>query len=261
MATRVEQVARLAPFQEDFLKDILHQATALKHVTQPFAPQQQAGFATGQQQAISQAMSGIGGYQPFLQAAQQYAAPTGAAQFFNPYENQVVQQTMQDIAQQGAQAQRRLGAQGVASGAFGGSRVGVPQAEFAGKTLEQQARCAGQLRQAGFTQAQQAAQRGAQLMAGLGQQTQAMGVQDINTLLGIGSLQQTQDQRALDIARANALAQQALPFQQVGFLSDIFRGVPSAQTTRTQTTSPTSPDVMTTGIGLLGAGLSGGFFN
>ena len=256
MATQtVEQVARLAPFQEQFLKDIFAQATALKGVTQPFAPQQQAGLSTAQQQAISQAQAGIGGYQPFLQAAQQYAAPTGAAQFFNPYENQVVQQTMQDIAQQGAQAQRQLGAQGVASGAFGGSRFGVAQAELAGKTLEQQARSAGQLRQAGFTQAQQAAQRGAQLMAGLGQQTQAMGVQDINTLLGIGSLQQTQDQRALDIARSNTMAQQALPFQQVGFLSDIFRGVPALQSTYTTQTTP-DPSMMSqvAGLGIAGLG-------
>lgn len=256
MATQtVEQVARLAPFQEQFLKDIFAQATALKGVTQPFAPQQQAGLSSAQQQAMSQAQAGIGGYQPFLQAAQQYASPQGAAQFFNPYENQVVQQTMQDIAQQGAQAQRQLGAQGVASGAFGGSRFGVAQAELAGKTLEQQARSAGQLRQAGFAQAQQSAQRAAQLQGALGQQQQAMGVQDINTLLGIGSLQQTQDQRALDIARANAMAQQALPFQQVGFLSDIFRGVPALQSTYTTQTTP-DPSMMSqvAGLGIAGLG-------
>ena len=235
MATRVEQVARLAPFQEDFLKDIFAQATALQGVSQPFAPQQQAGLSTGQQQAISQAMSGIGGYQPFLQAAQQYAAPTGAAQFFNPYENQVVQQTMQDIAQEGAKAQNQLGAQGVASGAFGGSRFGVAQADLAGKTLQQQARSAGQLRQQGFRDAQLASQRGAQLMAGLGQQTQ--------------------DQRALDIARSNAMAQQALPFQQVGFLSDIFRGVPALQSTYTTQTTP-DPSMMSqvAGLGIAGLG-------
>ena len=46
--------------------------------------------------------------------------------------------------------------------------------------------------------------------AGLGQLGQQMGVQDINTLLGIGGLQQGQTQKGLDVARANALAQQAL---------------------------------------------------
>ena len=59
------------------------------------------------------------------------------------------------------------------------------------------------------------------LKAGLGQLGQQMGVQDINTLLGIGGLQQQQGQKELDVARANVLAEQALPFQQVGFMSDI----------------------------------------
>jgi len=254
MATQtVETTQRLAPFQEKFLADIFAQAQALKSTPQPFAPQQLAGLSAGQQQAISQAMSGIGGYQPYLQAAQQYAAPGGVQQFFNPYEQQVVQQTMQDIATEGQKAQQQLGGQAVGAGAFGGSRFGVAQAELAGKTLEQQARSAGQLRQAGFQQAQQAAQRAAQLQAGLGQAAQQMGMQDINTLLGIGSLQQRQQQAGFDIARANQLAQQALPFQQVGFMSDIFRGVPTMQTQTATTTTP-SPSL---GSQLLGLGIAG----
>ena len=254
MATQtVEQVARLAPFQEQFLKDIFAQAKALQGTPQPFAPQQLAGLSSAQQQAISTAQAGIGGYQPFLQAAQQYATPQGAAQFFNPYENQVVQQTMQDIAQEGAKAHRQLGAQGVASGAFGGSRFGVAQAELAGKTLEQQARSAGQLRQQGFRDAQTAAQRAAQLQGALGQTAQQLGMQDVNQLLGIGSLQQRQQQAGFDVARANLLAQQALPFQQVGFLSDVFRGVPALQST-VQTSSAPGPSL---GSQLLGLGIAG----
>ncbi len=159
MATQtVEQVARLAPFQEQYLKDIFAQAKALGKTPQPFAEQKLAGLSGGQQQAIQTAMSGIGGYQPYMDRAQQYASPEGVSQFFNPYENQVVQQTLSDIGEQGQIAQGQLGGQGVASGAFGGSRFGVAQAGLAGKTLEQQARSAGQLRQAGFSQAQQAAQ-------------------------------------------------------------------------------------------------------
>jgi len=266
MATQtVEQVARLAPFQEQFLKDIFAQATALKGTPQPFAPQQLAGLSSAQQQAISQAQAGIGGYQPYMQAAQQYAAPGGVTQFFNPYEQQVVQQTMQDIGREGAKAQAQLAGQGVASGAFGGSRFGVAQGELAGRTLEQQARSAGQLRQQGFQQAQEAAQRAAQLQAGLGQAAQQMGMQDINQLLGIGSLQQRQQQAGFDVARANTLAQQALPFQEIGFLSDIFRGVPALQSTiQTSTTPPPSLGSQLLGLGIAGLGAvgqAGGFGN
>ncbi len=98
------------------------------------------------------------------------------------------------------------------------------------------------------------------MQGALGQSAQAMGVQDINTLMGIGSLQQRQEQAGYDVERANLLAQQALPFQQVGFMSDIFRGVPQLMGQQ-QTSQAPSPNMMTTGIGLLGAGLSGGFFN
>lgn len=254
MATQtVEQVTRLAPFQEEFLKDIFAQAQALRGTPQPFSPQQLAGLSTAQQQAISQATSGIGGYQPFLDRAAEYAAPGGVSQFMNPFENQVVQQTMQDIATQGAKAQNQLAGSGVASGAFGGSRFGVAQADLAGKTLEQQARSAGQLRQQGFQQAQQAAQNAARLQAGLGQAQQQMGIQDVNQLLGIGSLQQRQQQAGFDIARANELARQALPFQEIGFLSDVFRGVPALQSTF-QTTSAPNPSL---GSQLLGLGIAG----
>ena len=100
----------------------------------------------------------------------------------------------------------------------------------------------------------------AQGIAGLGQQAQGMGVQDINTLLGIGGLQQQQAQTGLNIGQQNVLGQQQLPFQQLGFLSDIFQGVPALQQTTSQTTTP-PPSALSQGIGLLGAGLTGGFFN
>ena len=101
--------------------------------------------------------------------------------------------------------------------------------------------------------------------AGLGQLGQQMGVQDVNTLLGIGGLQQGQAQKTLDIARANDLARQALPYQQVGFMSDIFRGVPALQQTYSTTTSPgTSTSSQLLGLGIAGLGAAGrakGFSN
>ena len=87
-----------------------------------------------------------------------------------------------------------------------------------------------------------------------------MNVQDVNTLLGIGSLQQQNQQQQLNAAQQNLLAQQQLPFQQLGFMSDIFRGVPALQQTTGITNTP-PPSAMSQGIGLLGAGLYGGLFN
>ena len=159
--------------------------------------------------------------------------------------------------------------------------------------MDQQARTGAQLRSQGFQQAQQLAQQaadqrlrqaqltgqlgqttgalGAQIgqlgtaTAGLGQLGQQMGVQDVNTLLGIGGLQQQQGQRELDVIRANRLAEQALPFQQVGFMSDIFRGVPALQQTTSQTRTPgpsRGSQLLGLGIAGLGAvGAAGGFPN
>ena len=277
----VEQTVRLAPFQEEFLADIFKSAQALtgEGTQMPFAEQKLAGLSEGQQAAIANALSGVGSFQPFLQqgsaavgqgiAGAQAASfdPTSYQQFMDPFMEDVIARTQQDIAEKGAQQQLQARANAAGQGAFGGSRQAILQGQIAADTMDQQARTGAQLRSAGFQQAQNLAQQQAnqalqqaqltgQLgvsQAGLGQLGQQMGVQDINTLLGIGGLQQQQGQKELDIARANQLAEQALPFQQVGFMSDIFRGVPSLQ----QTTSTTQTPGPSRGSQLLGLGIAG----
>ena len=191
----------------------------------------------------------------------------------------VIATTQQDIADKGAQQQLQAQARAAGQGAFGGSRQAVLQGQIAADVMDQQARTGAQLRSAGFQQAQNLAQQAAQQQlrqaqltgqlgqtvaglgvqtAGLGQLGQQMGVQDVNTLLGIGGLQQQQGQRELDVARANQLAQQALPFQRIGFMSDIFRGVPALQQTySTTTTPPPSRTSQLLGLGIAGLGAAG----
>ena len=291
-----EQTVRLAPFQEKFLADIFASAEGLTGAgsMMPYAEQQLAELSPAQQQAISSAMSGIGGFQPYLQqgaeamgqgigalgTAQQGAAgavydPSSYKEFMDPYTEDVIAATQADIARQGAMQQNQIGAGAVRSGAFGGSRQGIAEGEIARNVMDQQARTGSQLRSQGFAQAQTAAQQAAQQQlrqaqltgqlgqtvgalgmqtAGLGQLGQQMGVQDINTLLGIGGLEQGQTQKGLDIARANELAQQSLPYQQVGFMSDIFRGVPALQQTFSKSSTP-APSATSQMLGLAQAGI------
>ena len=303
MATATQQVTtRLPEFQEQYIADLLTSAQNLfkptseggKGLTMPFVQQQLAGLSQGQQQAIQQALGGVGAFQPFLTEskealtsglgqAQALAAgagmdPNAYRAYMDPFLEDVVQRAQDDIGRQGRIQERAANAQAVGSGAFGGSRAAVLQGELGRNVLEQQARTGERLRSAGFSQASKLAQdaaaqqlRQAQLTGGLaqglaggiaqlGMQGQQMGTQDINTLLGIGGLQQGQAQQALNVAQQNALAQQQLPFQQLGFLGDIFRGVPALQQQTTQTYTP-PPSILSQGIGLLGAGLYGGFFN
>lgn len=293
MATQtVENVARLPEFQEQYLANLLTSAQGLFKptadgglgLTMPFAPAEQADLSEGQQQAISAALSGVGAYQPFLQQAQ--AGLTGAMQtaagagmdpnaykeYMDPYLEDVVQRAQADIGRQGQIQEQAANARAVGSGAFGGSRAAVVQGELGRNVLEQQARTGERLRSAGFSQASKLAQdaaqqqlRQAQLggalsqgVAGLGQLGQAMGTQDINTLLGIGGLQQQQAQTGLNIGQQNVLAQQQLPFQQLGFLSDIFRGVPALQQTTSTTTTPgPSATSQLLGLGIAGLGAAG----
>ena len=308
MATATqEQIVRLAPFQEQFLADIFKSAENLTQEgsSMPFSAQQLAGLSQGQRDAITRATAGVGSFEPFLQrgaeaigqgigqlgtAQQRVAAagidPTSYQQFMNPFTEDVIARTQQDIADKGAQQQLQAQASAAGQGAFGGSRQAVLQGQIAADVMDQQARTGAQLRSAGFQQAQNLAQQAAQqqlrqaqltgqlgqTVAGLGTQTaalgqlgQQMGVQDVNTLLGIGGLQQGQAQKEFDVARANELAQQALPFQRIGFLSDIFRGVPALQQTVSRTTTPPpsrSSQLFGLGIAGLGAiGSAGGFGN
>jgi len=84
--------------------------------------------------------------------------PRSASRFMNPFENQVVQQTLRDIREQGSMADQRRRAGEVASGAFGGSRSRLQASELADAQRQAELEAVGRLRMAGFGNAQQQAQ-------------------------------------------------------------------------------------------------------
>ena len=95
---------------------------------------QVAGQDRLQKEAQKRAQAGLGSFQPFLQQAQIASgagiSPQIAQQFMSPYQQQVIDTTLNEFDRQ-AQATRTTN-QGstVASGAFGGGREGVLQSEF-----------------------------------------------------------------------------------------------------------------------------------
>ena len=106
-------------------------------------------------------------YQPERVQATSYDASTMArpeqaatqmGTYTNPYESQVVQQTLRDIGSQAQMGQQNLAAQAQAAKAFGGSRHGVAEAEAMKGYTQQMADAASRMRQQGFNTALGAAQ-------------------------------------------------------------------------------------------------------
>ena len=251
-----------------------------------YAPDQfVAGLSTPEQQAISLAQQGIGSYEPFLQRgldAQETALqgltgvseqfdPTSATDYMNPYETGVIDTAMADIQRAGDIQGQGLRAQAVGAGAFGGSRSGIMESELGRNVLDQQARTAGQMRQSGYQNALQQAQQafeaskgrglqGSQLasnigqgIAGLGGMAQGALQSDIGSLTSAGALQRGVEQSGLDAMYKNQMQRYQMPYQQYGFLGDIYSGAPSTQQ---QITSQVSPDP-SVGQQIAGLGISG----
>ena len=136
----------------------------------PLAPQGSFNVNQASAGALQQAMQGTQagmGYRPQAVLPTGYQAsqmgPAGQVSganlsaYTNPYESQVVQQSLSDLERSRLMQQNQLGAQATAARAFGGSRQGIAEAETNRAFADQAARTASGLRQSGFAQAQQLA--------------------------------------------------------------------------------------------------------
>ena len=122
--------------------------------------------AGGLQQAMQGTQAAMA-YQPMQVQATDYTAsqmgPAGQVAgadlgaYTNPYETQVVDQSLADLERSRLMQQNQLGAQAGAAGAFGGSRQGIAEAETNRAFADQAARTASGLRQTGYQNAQQLA--------------------------------------------------------------------------------------------------------
>jgi hypothetical protein len=184
-------------------------------------------------------------------------ADIGAYQ--SPYQQQVIDQTMADIQRQSDIAQQVAQSRAIKAGAFGGSRSALLETEATRPYIEQQARTSAALRQAGFEQAQRAAEsdiarqqqmamfapelelRARQQQAGLLGGVGSIQQQRLGQLGQIGLQQQRLQQGALDVPYGEF--QRALGYgpQQLGLLSQAVFGQPQ-NVIRTDRTSPSFLD-------------------
>lgn len=159
-------------------------------------------------------------------------AASGMGAYANPYEDQVVQASMRDVANASNMGINQLDAQATAANAFGGSRHGVATAEaakgFNQQALDQSAR----LRSQGFNTALGASQNdisnqlgAAGQLAGMGQQSFGYGQSIQNQQMQQGQQQRMMMQSLIDAAKGQYAGYTGAPAQGYGIMSDSTSGV------------------------------------
>src|SRR5210317_1546482 len=122
-----------------------------------YGPQFVAGMDPLKQEAIKTLTGGIGAYKPYLQAAGAATGPTAYQAYMSPYQQDVINTTLQEFDVQAQKGLPQLAAQAIGAGAFGGGREGVQRAEYQQASDRNRAALQAQLLQQGFGQAQQLA--------------------------------------------------------------------------------------------------------
>jgi len=296
MATETT-ISRPAPFVEDIGKDLAKQAVALTGVpvvtgglgslskmagetaegfkarqdaARAFEVRQQnlAGIAPQvagqdrlQQEAQKRAEAGLGSFQPFLDQAQASTGPQAFQQFMSPYQQQVIDTSLEEFDRQRAMQEQRIADQAAASGAFGGGRQGVLESEFRTGSDRDRELLQAQLLSQGFGQAQQAAQQNFANQMGLASALPGLQRADVSTLGSLGALNQAQTQAEKDaLIQANRMAafQPQEQLQQYGNLvTGIMGGMAGSGTQTSQVPDPgflqTALGAAATGAGIYGA--------
>jgi hypothetical protein len=228
--------------------------------------------ATSYQPALEMAGQSIGSatQSTGLDAANPYFAqasktiPQGIGDYMNPYTDKVVDRI-------GDMAKRQLSEnviptiqnQFIGGGSFGGSRSGEALAkgmrDLQESTLAQQT----QALQQGYTQAGQQFTADQNRLAQLGQASGTLQSQDLNRMLeagkqyqtlgslqqglglnaaaaleGIGGQQQMLDQKSLDLAYQDFVAQRDRPMDMISFLNQAVRGLDIPSRTTSESTGP-----------------------
>ena len=230
------------------------------------------------QQDIGTGMSTVGMGIPSLQAAQGQFDPSTSnyQQFFNQYQSDVTKEALKQMDAEAAVARNQLQDQAQQVGAFGGSRMGVQEAELDKNILDIKSRRIFQDLAQNYQHAQdkaigtyesaagrrlQAAPLFGQIgtgQAGLGAQragmaTQQFGMQQqgLGSLFGFGQAEQTQAQQLANEQFRQQIEMSQEPYKRLGFMSDILQGIPSYQQTVQQKPLPYTNPL----LGALGAGL------
>lgn len=216
------------------------------------------GTATGSALGLGSAAQGLG------------AAFTDPTQMMSPYYQGVVDVQKRKAIEDAQKTQLGANLAAGRQGTYGGARQLLAQTERE-RALGQQV---GDIQARGMQAAYEAAAQRGQMLGQLGMQGLGMGLQGSQQLGQLGAQQQQTDlsriqaqaaagaeqrqleQQRLDTAYADFLRQRDYPMEQLGYFSNLLRGVP-VQLGSTQTTYAQPPSLASqvSGLGLAGLGL------
>jgi hypothetical protein len=251
------------PYNAPRIADFTDPQQQAFQMTQDTVGSYQPGMAAATQTANTGAgLDTLGAAQPYFNQASQ-TLPSTIGSYMNPYTTNVINQLGTQAAQQlQEKILPQINDEFTRGGQYGSSRqqeIANRGARDISNTLEQN--IGSQLAQ-GYTTAGQQAQADAtrlasigqaagaltgtqetnaanlaNVQAGLAQKDQALGLQGAAALEATGAEQQAMNQQNLNLAYQDFQTQTQYPEQQLGFLSNIVRGLPSGGSTTSGTTS------------------------
>ena len=187
--------------------------------------------------------TGVASYQPYLtagagfnQAAANLADPSQDYQaFMSPYQQQIIDTTMADYDRQSQISKQGISQNALTSGAFGGSRQGVAEAEYQSNSDRNRSAVLAGLYGQGYNQAQDLRQQSMNNQLGLGalqnqmaQFVPGLDSQRIAGLEALGAQDQVLEQNKLNaITTANQTAYQ-LPMQRISDYANIYGTIAGA---------------------------------
>jgi len=256
--TRVLPAEFIEAGGKTFLSDLSSAVGQFKgaDLSKVYGPQNIAGMDPLQQQAIKNLQSGLGSYEPYIQAAGAATGPTGYQQFMSPYQRDIIDATLQEYDQQAGKGLGSIADSAIASGAFGGGRQGVAEGEYRANSDRNRAALQAQLLGQGFTQANELAQNQFANQMNLAQRVPALQGQDIAALTTLGGTVQAQRQNELNAQQqlnVQKLNQPLTAAQQYGSgVTQLIAGYPG-QTITKETPNPSGlQSLISAGSGLAG---------
>ena len=177
--------------------------------------------------------------------------------YMNPYIDEVIGRTRNDMEESRKMAMNSLGQEANAAGAFGGSRFGIQNALLSSEYDKNFGDIAATARAQGFDKANQFAQNaqttGASGLTGLGAQMFGQGLTGMREQQNLSEKSQREEQQLLDAARAETLAKLGYPEEALAIYAGLFNTLPSDKVVEGE--KPGLFDILTS-IGSLPAGYS-----